>query len=147
MYNLDIEVTDVLMTFSKNIWAVGICVKCKYRCSGQRALNRFFRRGLTAGLTAGLSAGLTLGSFSAHSRLTLGSTANELSVLLVSLCATNSGSCVTSRKRHVNKETALHESKDPHSLQVADRKCFTLQSMWDSADQLLHLKIISDKDV
>jgi len=32
MCNANIEVTDVLMTFSENIWAVGICVKCKCRC-------------------------------------------------------------------------------------------------------------------
>ena len=32
MYNPNIEVTDVSMTFSENIWAVGVCVKGKYRC-------------------------------------------------------------------------------------------------------------------
>jgi len=44
MCNPNIEVTDVPMTFSENIWAAGVCVKCKHRCQGQRALNRFFRR-------------------------------------------------------------------------------------------------------
>ena len=45
------------------------------------------------------------------------------------------------------KKAALHESKDPHTLQVADRKHFTLQSMWDNAEQVLHLEIVPDKVV